>query len=334
MLTNDDGGDSFNSRTIFSPEETGTYFIGAAAFADYVGTYSVLVETFVAPPDDFAADIGTTGRLTVGAPMNGHIEMADDEDWFAVGLNAGETYIITQEGEPTGMGSLPDPLIRVIDSNGTEVAWNDDGGTGFNSRLSFSPTDTGTYYVVAGAFGSHTGTYQLLVDAFVAPVGDVGNEPESAGTLLVNEPQTGAIDFPADQDLFAVELQAGVPYTIAMEGFATGAGDLNDPYIYLFDDMMNVIEVNDDGGVDLNAEMPFTPQFDGVYYIGALAFSDGTGSYVLSVTADVPGVRTGGAGEQGPAIDIIVELTSGETLHLSIPRSQLDEIGTIHISPN
>ena len=119
-----------------------------------------------------------------------------------------------------------------------------------------------------------------------------------------------------------------------MEGFPTGAGDLNDPYIYLFDDMMNVIEVNDDGGVDFNAEMAFTPPVDGLYYIGALAFSDGTGSYVLSVSADLPGVRTGGAGEQGPSIDIIVELTSGETLHLSIPRSQLDEIGTIHISPN
>ena len=58
------------------------------------------------------------------------------------------------------------PYLRGIrDADGTLIAGtrNDDGGTGWNSRVEFTPDVGGTYYVAAGAFQSTQGTYTLSV---------------------------------------------------------------------------------------------------------------------------------------------------------------------------
>ena len=38
------------------------------------------------------------------------------------------------------------------------------GGVGANSRLDFTASETGTYYIAAGAYGYRTGTYELAVE--------------------------------------------------------------------------------------------------------------------------------------------------------------------------
>ena len=328
---NDDNGENFNSRLTFVPQETGTYYVGAAAFGGATGTYTLLIEEFTAPPDDFADNTGTVGRVDVGGSITGEIEIERDRDWFAVSLTEGVTYIITQEGQPTSMGTLSDPYLTIYDDVGGELDWNDDGGTGFNARLSFVAPYTGTFYVAAGAFSVNTGTYTLAVEEFVPPEGDVGAEPENAGAIGINDELTAIIDYPGDQDLYAVELEAGVDYVISMRGLPTNDGDLADPYLYLFDADMVTIDVNDDGGVDFNSEIQFTPSQDGVYYIGAMAFADETGSYTLAVTG--PATGRGSGGDAGDAITITVELSNGETLDIEVPRDRLDEIDAIRISP-
>jgi hypothetical protein len=41
---------------------------------------------------------------------------------------------------------------------------NINGGEDNNSRLSFTPTESNTYCIAAGAYGYRTGTYELSVD--------------------------------------------------------------------------------------------------------------------------------------------------------------------------
>ncbi|SFV89409.1 hypothetical protein MNB_SUP05-SYMBIONT-7-666 [hydrothermal vent metagenome] len=41
---------------------------------------------------------------------------------------------------------------------------NDDSGQSLNSRLDFSTTEAGTYYISAGAYGVNIGTYSLSID--------------------------------------------------------------------------------------------------------------------------------------------------------------------------
>jgi serine protease Do len=54
-----------------------------------------------------------------------------------------------------------DPFLRVLDANGNEVATDDDGGGGLNSRINrFFPA--GTYRIEATSFGDgETGSYVL-----------------------------------------------------------------------------------------------------------------------------------------------------------------------------
>nr|WP_281500780.1 M10 family metallopeptidase [Kordiimonas marina] len=75
------------------------------------------------------------------------------------------------QGQPTGAGTLEDPYIKgLYDASGTSLGLSDDdGGTGRNSQLVFTPTVTGTYYVSAGGWDTTTGTYTLSYDNYVAP---------------------------------------------------------------------------------------------------------------------------------------------------------------------
>ena len=116
--------------------------------------------------DDHAAGIRTDGSVAVGGAAAGDIETTRDRDWFAVELVAGRTYVFDLEGNPTGAGTLSDTYLHGIhDADGNLISGttNDDGGEYYNSRLTFTATESGTHYVAAGAYGTGTGTYELSV---------------------------------------------------------------------------------------------------------------------------------------------------------------------------
>ena len=324
---NDDGGEAFNSQILFSPSEPGTYYIGAAAFASNIGTYTLTVDEFIPPPDDFSSDINTIGTLFVPGSTQGEIEVQYDADWFAVTLEQGVTYVITQEGVPTSMGTLPDPYVAIYDDAGFELDWNDDGGSGFNSRLLYTPGYTGTHFVEGAAYGSNTGTYTIAVEEFIVPEGDVGETTDTAGFINVNEPLSGALDYSGDLDIYEVQLVQGETYTISLEGTPTNAGTLTDPYLYLYDDFLYVIDANDDGGVDFNSELTYTAEYTGAYFIGAEAFAAGTGTYLLTVVGE------GFGGAAGDVVAVEVDLVGGGTLRIEVPRDEIEGVETIRIRP-
>jgi Ca2+-binding RTX toxin-like protein len=64
--------------------------------------------------------------------------------------------------ELTAQGDDPlgDPLLRLADASGLEVARDDDGGAGTDSALSYTPSETGRHFVIADMpFGLDTGGY-------------------------------------------------------------------------------------------------------------------------------------------------------------------------------
>ncbi|TVR87426.1 MAG: hypothetical protein EA416_14525, partial [Trueperaceae bacterium] len=66
---------------------------------------------------------------------------------------AGTTYHIDLEGAPTPGASLTlrDPVLELRSATGT-VAFDDDGGLGWNSQITFTPSATGTYTLWARNF--------------------------------------------------------------------------------------------------------------------------------------------------------------------------------------
>ena len=138
--------------------------MAAGAWGADIGTYTLSVTDVT---DDFAAGTGTSGTVDVGGTATGEIEISGDRDWFAVTLGAGKTYRIDLEGTETGVGTLRDPYLRgVHDAEGNllDGTTNDDGGTGYNSQVTFAADAPGIYYVAAGARGDLEGTYTLSVE--------------------------------------------------------------------------------------------------------------------------------------------------------------------------
>ena len=292
-----DGGQGYNSRLEFTPSTTGTYYIEATArdFADR-GTYTLSV---VEAPVDLAADTTTTGTVAVGGSVTGEAYPILDRDWYAVTLTAGTTYRIDLEGRVTGDGTPYDPcdgtvydpyLYGVHDADGTliEGTADNNGGTGFNSRLYFTPESDGTYYIAAGACGSQSiGTYELSVTAL-----DLAADT-SIGTVAVGGSVTGEVNGAHEEDWFKITLAADKTYRIDLEGYQTDGGTLEDPYLRgVHDAAGNLIPgtTDDYGGTWTNSRLYFTPDEAGTYYIVAGAFDRDVfgfyspfGTYTLSV---------------------------------------------------
>ena len=283
--------------TVTAPA-TGRFYAEVTATGGATGSYDVRVSPAgatapvaaptapISPPpgDDYAADASTTGTVGLETPANGIIEQPGDVDWFAVDLEAGVAYTFDMEGEPTGQGSLSDPLLALHDAAGAPVARNDDGGTGFNARLTYTPSAAGRYYVAAQAYGSATGSYTLTATEFGGFADDFANHAGTEGQATIGGLITGRIDFPDDEDWLAIDLQAGQTYVIDMEGAPTGRGSLSDPLLSLLDSSGRELARNDDGGSGFNARLTFTPPSSGRYFINAQSFGAATGTYVLMVT--------------------------------------------------
>ena len=178
-MPNSGGYDGGHAIGFFVPPQHGTYYFSVNDFYDDVGDYSVAVSEVT---DDFGADTDTAGTIGVGGSVNGEVQFdgvndgrPDDEDWFAVNLEAGTTYQIDLKGASSGSGSLPSPhLLGIRDSNGVRLAGtaNSNGGTGNDSRKRFTPSQDGTYYIEVGServsyVGTKLGTYKVLVGVLV-----------------------------------------------------------------------------------------------------------------------------------------------------------------------
>ena len=324
--TNDNGGYISNSRVRFTAEEDATYYVAAGAWGYWQGTYTLSVTDVThGIPDDFSSDTGTTGRVAVGGSVTGEIHVFNDHDWFAVELDAGSTYRIDLEGSWTGGGTMRNPhLGSVRDADGVRILYtrDDDGGVGWNSRVRFTATDAGTYYLVAGNSYVYTGggeydskgTYTLSVTAVVD---DFEAGTGTSGAVAVGGSVTSDIEFGDDRDWFAVELDAGRIYRIDLEDSETGDGTLSNPYLRgIYDADGNFIgsTTDDNGGEGANSRVYFTADDAGTYYVAAGSYGETVGTYTLSVTEVVDdfeaGTGTSGAVEVGGSATGEIEIFS------------------------
>lgn len=201
-------------------------------------------------------------------------------------LRAGQRYIISASADF-------DTVLRILRSGSSDVlAQDDDGGDGTNSRLTFAPTETGTYIACVTAYASSgSGAYTLTVEN-APPLPPPATRPTSTesatwqvydGTLTSNDPTDDGAPF----DDYQIQIPDGHRAIISLESAA-------------FDTVLKVYAANergaepaasdDDGGGGLNSFLTFAPEHGGTFIVRATSYgSGGTGAYRLRVmTSPVP----------------------------------------------
>lgn len=246
-------------------------------------------------------DNTTTATLAVGGSVNGTIDFAGDSDWYEVTVTRGTTYQFQLTSTGTGAITNGDTVLYLYNPNGSLVTFDDEGGTGSGSMISFTAQRDGVIYVGAEAYGNATGNYDLSATTLLDD--DVTNGPiKNDAILTVNgAASTGTIDYVTDQDWFTVELTAGTTYTFNLTG--TGGTPLDDPAMGLHNSNGVLLDYNDDtNGYD--PELTFTPTSSGTYYISVEAFTGydptATGDYSLTASSSGGG---GGSTPTGSPLD-------------------------------
>jgi serralysin len=152
------------SEITYTATSSGSFFLDVAGYQTDTGGFYLSVTRPDA--DNVAGSAATNASLTIGNSVNGNTNETGDHDWYAVQLVAGQTYLFTTSA--TGGNNDTDTALFLRDSAGNMLAFNDDNSVDTFSRLRFTATATGTYYVDVGGWAEfESGTYRL--NSEVAP---------------------------------------------------------------------------------------------------------------------------------------------------------------------
>jgi Ca2+-binding RTX toxin-like protein len=238
--------------------------------------------------DVISSGISTVATFSVNGGVYGTIETAGDVDMYRVFLSAGN-YHINLVGDPFFGNRLTDPLLRVYNSSGQQLAVNDDNGAASNSYLDFTAPSSGTYFIAAAAFNTYTGDYALSV------MRDVTNAaaPEGYRDGLLEDGMsiTNRADLNTEVDNFNLYLEAGVTYTLTFEA-QPGIDNANsDPIAPLVGKEGYLLPGATGPWTGSNGTITITktPTESGIYWFQAYGREPtDSGHYTLSLTSTSP----------------------------------------------
>ena len=112
---------------------------------------------------DASENTGTSYTIVLGDVFQGMLDQAADKDWVKIELTAETVYDITLTG-------VESARLKLLDSAGNHIISG--GVITSGSKLIFSPTVSGTYYIhVASEDSDHSGEYELSVIENTIPEG-------------------------------------------------------------------------------------------------------------------------------------------------------------------
>ena len=266
---NDDRGDgSLASRIVWEAPGSGEYYAAVGGYG--VGSYTLTVSALDVV-DDHANSVERATVVTVGEPMQGALDYDGDEDFFTFEAEEGKVYQID-----VGLGTLPDSWLDIYDSDGFQIASNDDrDDDSLASRIVWKAPSSGEYYAAVGGYG--VGSYTLTVEALDI-VDDHANSFEGATPATVGEAMQGTVDYDGDEDFFVFEAEKGKIYQIDVD-----LGTLPDSWLDIYDSDEFQIAYNDDRGDGSPASrIVWKAPSSGEYYVAVSGYY-GIGSYTLTV---------------------------------------------------
>ena len=134
------------SYVVYTADANANYYVAVGSRSGETGTYDLRVVWF---DDDAHPDnINTKGTIAVGGSLDHKLNFRGDVDWYKTTLTAGTTYQIrmTNKADPNIW-----PKFYISDSAGEVIARSVYERNSAVS-LSYTPAETGTYFIVAYSF--------------------------------------------------------------------------------------------------------------------------------------------------------------------------------------
>ena len=119
----------------------GTFTLSQKAFNDHTTIYGSLTGNIADDEKGFSENQAT-------------LERKNDRDWFKVKLEEGSVYEFNLIGN-----SLKDPELRIRDSHGKQLFYNDHINGWWNPKITYTANETGVYYVDVA--GIDAGSYRV-----------------------------------------------------------------------------------------------------------------------------------------------------------------------------
>ena len=246
--------------------ESGTYYIKVTGFGPTDEPYILRVREFT---DTTARSNAAT--LNLNGSASATIDPEDDQDYFKLELSQATEVAIRASGYPDTVGELQR-------SNGTVIAFNDDGYLPGNRRnfLIRENLAAGVYYVkVSSFFERSDGPYSVYAAAITEP----GSAIADAQSLSLGGTAGGIIHPAGDEDYFTLTLEETTYVIIG------GAGKVTNISAALTDENDLAAPVN---SVHFDDTFIFQGRLDaGTYYLKVTGKeATDTGRYTVRAIAD------------------------------------------------
>ncbi|MEO0561864.1 MAG: pre-peptidase C-terminal domain-containing protein, partial [Chloroflexota bacterium] len=214
VAADDDGGEGTNSRiSDFTPLSSGDYTLVVSSFANVgVGAYTVLVSDGAATGSGTASEAPATDGdgIVVGGTVSGELTATQRTLDYPLEVEAGAVYTFSLTSDDF------DTTLEILNSDGTSLVFDDDGGDATNSTIeAFAFPAGGVYTVRVSSFASAgAGAFALQVDdVSTGGTGSGTGDVVVAGdgdTIAVGTPVTGQVtpDEPSVDYVLTVEMGA------------------------------------------------------------------------------------------------------------------------------
>jgi murein DD-endopeptidase MepM/ murein hydrolase activator NlpD len=210
--------------------------------------------------NDTDTDDGRT--LTSGQTVNGTRSPGTDTDVYYINGTSGQMLTVEMW---KSSGSSLDTYVYVRDPSNRVVGVDDDGGSGYNSRLVVTLRSSGRFRIHAKGYGSSTGAYQLK--ATLSSGG--GSDNEDGRWLSHNRTRNGTLNSNSDEDTYYFHGVAGRIISIRM----WKDGSSVDSYLELYSPSGSRIGRNDDGGGNRNSWLVAQLGSSGTYRVKARSYN-------------------------------------------------------------
>ncbi|HYE50314.1 MAG TPA: M10 family metallopeptidase C-terminal domain-containing protein, partial [Azospirillaceae bacterium] len=222
LASDDDGGAGLNAQLVYTPRQSGTYFLAAEG---YLGTGSYRLTANVPQPVLSVAGLslaegGAGGRdatltlsLSHAAVRDVSVRVATRDETATAGTDytAVDRTVTIRAGE-----SSAQVAVGIL---GDAAAEGDETFTLVLSEVSGAQLDP------------LSGIGRVTVVNDDGSADDVGASAATAGQVTPGGRATGTLEAAGDADWYRVALQAGREYTVELVGIGGGGGTLRDPLL-------------------------------------------------------------------------------------------------------